>query len=83
MILTIFVVWLVLAALAALFVYCCSVVSNGPRQELRRDEFPADALTYFTTSTGREHRLSDSQEHLSRPSTFAGSDSARGSGLWA
>jgi hypothetical protein len=54
MILTIFVVWLVLATLAALFVYCCSVVSNGPRQELRRDEFLADAPTYFTTSTGAD-----------------------------
>jgi hypothetical protein len=51
MVLTIFVVWLILAALAAFFVYCCSRVSNGPRQERRGDEFEAEAPTYFSRFT--------------------------------
>jgi hypothetical protein len=33
MVLTIFVVWLVLAAAAAFFVYCCSRVSDGATRD--------------------------------------------------
>jgi len=42
MVLTILMAWLGLAVLAALFVYCCSCVSNGARRELSDDDFPAE-----------------------------------------
>jgi len=39
MVLTIFIVWLALAALAVFFVYCCSRVSNGATRALTDDDF--------------------------------------------
>ena len=41
MILTILAAWLVLAGLAALFLYCCSRVSNGLDRELADEDFTA------------------------------------------
>ena len=43
MVLTILIGWLALAALATLFVYCCSCVSNGKRSELTDDDFAAES----------------------------------------
>lgn len=59
MILTIFVVWLALAALAAFFLYCCSRVSNGPIRERDNDEFATEAPLYLTATTLAERHLSD------------------------
>ena len=50
MILTILVAWLVLAGLAALFLYCCSRVSEGVGRELTAEDFTGE-LTRRTTRT--------------------------------
>ena len=42
MVLTILMGWLALGALAVFFVYCCSRVSNGERNELANDDFVAE-----------------------------------------
>ena len=67
MVLTILLAWLALAAIAALFVYCCSVVSNGARRELVDDDFAAEprrphdrdirASPAWTMPTAYEHRF--------------------------
>jgi hypothetical protein len=56
MVLTIFVVWLVLAALAVFFMYCCSRVSEGPRRENRDNEPTEQAPTHVTAAT-RAHPI--------------------------
>jgi hypothetical protein len=61
MLLIVFGAWLVLAALAALLVYCCSVVSNGARREHTDDDLGPEAAPVRTLPP-RTHgrRLSDS-----------------------
>jgi hypothetical protein len=41
-VLTILLIWTALCAVAVVFVYCCSLVSHGPRRELTEDEFSAE-----------------------------------------
>jgi len=48
MVLTILLAWLVLAALAAVFLYCCSRVSEGPTGELADDDFAAEPAASTT-----------------------------------
>jgi len=54
MVLAIFVVWLVLAALAAGFVYCCSRVSERPRRA-GRDAETTDRAPSRATAAARAH----------------------------
>ena len=54
MILTILVAWLVLAGLAALFLYCCSRVSNGVGRELAEEDFTAEWARRPTGTSARE-----------------------------
>ncbi len=44
MVLDILLIWLALAALAVLFMYCCSRVSNGDRRDLTVDELMTEAF---------------------------------------
>ena len=39
MVLHILIAWIALGAVAVLFMYCCSRVSNGPREVLDDDDF--------------------------------------------
>jgi hypothetical protein len=39
MVLQLFIAWIALGVLAVLFMYCCSLVSNGPRREFEDDGF--------------------------------------------
>jgi hypothetical protein len=52
MVLTILIGWVALAALAALFLYCCSRVSNGERRVLTDDDFAAEPLGPVTAAPG-------------------------------
>jgi hypothetical protein len=56
MVLTIFVVWLVLAALAVFFMYCCSRVSEGPRRK-NRDSGPTGKAPIRVTAATRAHPI--------------------------
>ena len=60
MILTVFLIWLALAALAVFFMYCCSRVSNGRRRTSRNDESAAEA----TTQSSAGSRPNGTQEGL-------------------
>ena len=69
MVLTILFVWIALAVLAALFLYCCSRVSNGPRRELDDDDFTTEPHSSATTRSG-EMRMGDSEPRLGHPSSL-------------
>ena len=56
MVLTIFVVWLVLAALAVFFMYCCSRVSEGRRRE-NRDNGPTGQAPIHVTAAPRAYPI--------------------------
>jgi hypothetical protein len=69
MVLTILFVWIALAVLAALFLYCCSRVSNGPRRELDDDDFTTEPHSSATTRSG-DMGMGDSEPHLGHPSSL-------------
>ena len=69
MVLTIFFVWIALAVLAALFLYCCSRVSNGSRRDLDDDGFTTPPHSSATTRSG-EIGVGDSEPPLGYPSSL-------------
>ena len=54
MVLKILITWIALGALAVLFMYCCSRVSNGPRGDLGDDDFAADSPEPMNTPGSAE-----------------------------
>jgi hypothetical protein len=65
MVLTILIAWIALGALAVLFMYCCSRVSNGPRRGLMDDDFTADLPRRPVNTTGlNESGLSESCDFI-------------------
>jgi hypothetical protein len=58
MVLDILLIWLALAGLAVLFMYCCSRVSDDDRRDLTVDELITEAFhSRGTASTGSKDRL--------------------------
>jgi len=56
MVLTIFIAWLALAALAVFFVYCCSRVSNGAPPAPADDDFMAQPRQLDTAAVSQPRR---------------------------
>jgi hypothetical protein len=71
MVLDILLVWMALAALAVLFMYCCSRVSNGPRRDLTVDELVTEVFhrgdAASTGVRGRVYRAARDPSRTSRP----------------
>jgi hypothetical protein len=69
MVLMIFLAWIALGALAVLFVYCCSRVSNGPR-DLADDDWTSPLAEPVDTARSTEFGVGRSYDFdvLSDPS---------------
>jgi hypothetical protein len=58
MILTVFILWVALGALAVFFVYCCSRVSNGSERDLRNDDLEERAPEPEALAVARQRLIS-------------------------